>query len=76
MIDTEYITIYNTPMAPDRIKSIRERHGLNKSQLARALGSTYLTVHYWETGKFKPSPVFVRMLTQLEQSEPETASKD
>jgi DNA-binding transcriptional regulator YiaG len=71
MIDTTPTTRYNTSMAPERIKSIREKHGLNKSALARVLGSTYLTVHYWETGKFKPSPVFVRMLVQLESADPE-----
>jgi DNA-binding transcriptional regulator YiaG len=71
MIDNATLTIYNKSMDPERIKSIRKKHGLGKSALARRIGATYQSVHVWETGKGHPSPVFVMLLTQLEQSDPQ-----
>lgn len=37
------------------IKEEREKRGWSKSELARRLGNTQLTVRRWEQGKTKPS---------------------
>lgn len=76
MIDIDSITRYYSLMDPERIKSIRERHGLSKSGLARTLGTTYMVINYWETGKRRPSPAYARLLSQLELQEPGSVSED
>jgi putative transcriptional regulator len=67
MIDTDCKLGYNPPMNAERIKEIRKKHGLSKSGLARSLGATYVTVNLWESGRRSPSPVFTKLLTELEQ---------
>ncbi len=45
---------YNETMLPQRLVRIRKDLGLNKSQFAKLLGTTYLVVHNWETGRTTP----------------------
>lgn len=37
----------------DKIKELREKSGMNKADLARAVGISDVTVGYWENGKIK-----------------------
>lgn len=47
----------------DRIRSARERAGLNKSELAAQAGVTYRMVHAWETGEKDPSAESLRRMS-------------
>ena len=38
-------------MKPNRIKFFREARGVSRQELAEALGVTYQTVYFWETGR-------------------------
>lgn len=40
-------------MLKDKIKKLRLEAGLNKAELARAVGVTDVSVHYWENGTIK-----------------------
>ena len=59
-------------MGPERIRTIREAMGMNRSQFGRHLGAAYKTVRKWETGVNKPHRIFVRELEYLEHYLKET----
>jgi len=67
MLDLAPLGLYNPDMTAERIKQLRESLGWSKSELARRLGTTYVSVYQWERGTYPPSPVFRRMLESLEQ---------
>jgi len=70
MLDTIHRDLYNDRMSPERIRSIRMSLGWSKSELARRLQTSYMTVYNWERGKPAPTPVFRRMLDDLDQLRP------
>lgn len=46
----------------DRIRLARERAGLSKSELGRAVGSSYRLVHRWEIDEQAPSADYLRRI--------------
>ncbi|HJL15859.1 MAG TPA: helix-turn-helix transcriptional regulator [Sandaracinaceae bacterium LLY-WYZ-13_1] len=48
-----------------RIAAARERAGMNRNQLARALGTSWQHVDHWEKGRTKPTVESVRRLSEL-----------
>ena len=47
------------------IKKTRIDLGLSQEGLARRLGVSLQTIHRWETGKTKPSPMAIKLLEGL-----------
>lgn len=41
---------------PTRLKVLRVKKGMSQAELAKALGTTQMTVSSWETGKATPRP--------------------
>lgn len=54
-------------MNAEEIKIIRERLGLTQEALARLIGVSFQTINRWERGSFKPSPLALEKIKQLEQ---------
>ncbi len=54
-------------MEPIKIKEIRERLGLSQEALAHILGVSFQTINRWERGAFKPSPLALEKIKQLEE---------
>lgn len=52
-------------MIADRIKVLREKHGLTQAQLARKLGITRSGVNAWEMGLTVPSTQYIVELSLL-----------
>lgn len=48
-----------------RIAQARKRAGLNRNQLARALGTSWQHVDHWEKGRTRPTLSSVRRLAEL-----------
>jgi transcriptional regulator with XRE-family HTH domain len=48
-----------------RIAAARERAGMNRNQLARALGTSWQHVDHWEKGRTRPTVESVRRLAEL-----------
>jgi transcriptional regulator with XRE-family HTH domain len=48
-----------------RIADARSRAGLNRNQLARALGTSWQHVDHWEKGRTRPTLASVRRLAEL-----------
>lgn len=66
MLDERVYDRYTHPMSKEDIRTIRERAGLSRSEMARALMTSYLTVYRWEIGSQRPAPYYVRQLRELE----------
>jgi transcriptional regulator with XRE-family HTH domain len=49
----------------ERIAAARERAGMNRNQLARALGTSWQHVDHWEKGRTRPTVESVRRLAEL-----------
>jgi transcriptional regulator with XRE-family HTH domain len=49
----------------DRIAAARERRGLSKSDLGRAIGKNYRMVQKWETGEVLPERDSIRLVAQV-----------
>ena len=54
-------------MISERIKNLREQHGLTQSELARKLGITRSSVNAWEMGVSVPSTQYLVELSELFQ---------
>ncbi len=52
-------------MIADRIKALREKHGLTQAELARKLGITRSGVNAWEMGITVPSTQYIVELSLL-----------
>ena len=50
-----------------RIAEARERAGLNRNQLARALGTAWQHVDHWEKGRTRPTLESVRKIAEVLQ---------
>ncbi len=50
-------------MISERLKNIREKQGLNKSEFAREIGIPYTTYNNYETGKREPSSDFLKLIS-------------
>lgn len=48
-----------------RIAEARERAGLNRNQLARALGTSWQHVDHWEKGRTRPTLESVRKIAEV-----------
>ena len=48
-----------------RVAEARKRAGLNRNQLARALGTSWQHVDHWEKGRTRPTLSSVRRLSEL-----------
>ncbi len=48
-----------------RIREARQQRGLNKNQLARALGTSWQHLDNWEKGKVEPSLGSIRKLSEV-----------
>lgn len=48
------------------IKEIRDKLGLTQEALAHILGVSFQTINRWERGLYKPSPLALEKLKQLE----------
>jgi DNA-binding transcriptional regulator YiaG len=70
MLDFDAHVIYHPVVSGDEIKRIREARGWSKADFARVLGSSWVTVNNWEMDKVRPSPVYARMIRQIEQTFP------
>src|SRR5579864_8476293 len=56
-------------LRPDRLRELRERHGLSQRELARRCGFSIALIGKYETGASDPSGHFIRLLAeQLEVS--------
>lgn len=49
------------------VRKIRRRTGLTQEKFGRVVGVTWLTIHRWEKGKFKPHPVFLEKLKEIDK---------
>lgn len=49
-------------MKAEKIKQLRLMMGLTQEAFARQTGFTISTIHRWETGKVKPSPIARKVL--------------
>lgn len=46
------------------LKTVRERRGITRKQLAKMVGCRYENVWFWEVGRHYPSgPMLIRLLT-------------
>jgi DNA-binding XRE family transcriptional regulator len=63
-------------MTPDQITRGREELGLSKTALARAIGSTRVSVSKWERGHCTPMPIYARRLARLFSGEVGVADED
>ena len=52
-------------MVSDRIKALRESHGLTQSELAKQLGITRSSVNAWEQGISVPSTQYIVELATI-----------
>lgn len=52
-------------MVSDRIKALRENHGLTQSELAKQLGITRSSVNAWEQGISVPSTQYIVELATI-----------
>lgn len=52
-------------MVSEKIKRIREQHGLSQTELARKLGITRSSVNAWEMGISVPSTQYLVELSEL-----------
>jgi len=48
-------------------KELRRELGLSLEAMARELGVSLQTVHRWEKGKYKPSPLAQEKINKLER---------
>jgi transcriptional regulator with XRE-family HTH domain len=60
-----YSTMDSTTHPGERIREARQRRGLNKNQLARALGTSWQHLDNWEKGRVEPSLSSVRRLAEV-----------
>ena len=52
-------------MTATDIKAFRDALGLTQEELAERIGVTHSAISQWESGKKKPRPVVLKMLTYL-----------
>lgn len=52
------------------IRQIRESNHLTLKEFAEKLGVTFVTVHFWETGRHKPFPKNLRAVAREFDLEP------
>lgn len=50
-----------------RVRELRRAHNISQQQLADRLGVTMMTVHRWENGKARPSPLACILIEALEE---------
>lgn len=64
-------SLWNQTKAPDVphysswIWHVRGSLGLSQREFAKRLGTHQVTVARWETGKAKPSPVYIRLIEKV-----------
>ncbi len=46
------------------IRELRLHTGLTQEQFAASLGVTYGTINRWENGRYKPSPIAMKLIQQ------------
>lgn len=59
----------------DRLKELRERHGLTQAEMAEELDVSPNTISGWEAGRMAPSRKNVQKLRQLKERAPEKAAE-
>jgi putative transcriptional regulator len=60
-------TILTPPLAPDRIRALREREGASQAVLAKYLGVATATLSQWERGLRSPDGPALRLLGLAER---------
>ena len=50
---------------PEKIRALRERHGMTQQSLAQSLGVSLTAISRWENGKHSPSPMACKSLDGL-----------
>lgn len=55
-------------MNPEDIKSIRLSLGVTQEKFAHLLGTTVVSVCRWESGKTKPSRLYIKELKELKNA--------
>jgi putative transcriptional regulator len=55
------------PLAPRRIKQIRERQNVSQPVFARYLNTSESTIEKWESGAKKPSGMALKLLNVVEK---------
>jgi DNA-binding transcriptional regulator YiaG len=66
-IDFDARVVYHPVVSGDEIRRIREARGWSKADFARVLGASWVSVNNWEMDKARPSPVYARMIREIEQ---------
>jgi putative transcriptional regulator len=54
-------------LAPDQIKTLRERHHVSQPVFARYLNTSESTVEKWETGAKRPSGMALKLLAIVQK---------
>lgn len=54
-----------------RIRGLRAKLCLTQEQFAAKVGVTFSTINRWENDKGKPSPLAMRRITELQETERE-----
>ena len=49
----------------ERIRSVREQRGMNKNQVARALGTSWQHFDHWERGRVEPALASIRRIAEI-----------
>ena len=55
------------PLAPEEIRSLREREGASQAVFARYLNTSESTVEKWESGAKRPSPPLRKLLSVVQK---------
>lgn len=52
-------------MTPEEIQAIRKKLCVSQEKFAQLLGTTVVSVNRWESGKVKPSRLYIKELKEL-----------
>lgn len=52
-------------MTPEEIQKIRKDLGVSQEKFAQLLGTTVVSVNRWESGKVKPSRLYIKEIKEL-----------
>lgn len=55
-------------MTPEEIFDIRKKLCVSQEKFAQLLGTTVVSVNRWESGKVRPSRLYIKELKQLRDS--------